>query len=72
MASRRGRHRRDSPQIVEKDARAEAVAADTDASKLLNEAQARTGEVARLAQILRGIRSRNHFGEMVRGALDGK
>jgi hypothetical protein len=70
--ARPGKHRRDSVPIEEREARADAVAADRDASKVLHEAHARSSEVASLARLLRGIRTRNHFGEMVRNALDGK
>lgn len=65
-----GRHRKGVP-AEERQATYEAIATDRQASKTLSEAHARGREVENLTDALRRIRERNHFGEMVRRALDG-
>lgn len=70
--SKRGKHRKDDRTPEGNEAIVEAVAAHDDAAELLEVARARTSEVQNLVSALRAIRTRNHFGEMVRQALDGE
>lgn len=69
--SRRGKHRKSDVTPENQAATEEAVSKHLDASKTLRDAHARSDEVASLVGALRRIRARNHFGEMVREALDG-
>lgn len=71
MARSKGRHRVRQVPDEDKQAKSEALETQHAAGELLKEAHARTGEVASIATALRRIRERNHFGDMVRGALDG-
>lgn len=66
-----GKHRKNGVPPEEVAAKHEAIQTDREATKALIEARKRTSEVRRIAGALRRIRERNHFGEMVRSALDG-
>jgi hypothetical protein len=68
----KGKHRRGAIPPEEKQAGREAIAANVDASKALHEARARTSEVETMSEALKRLRERNHFGEMVIAALNGR
>ncbi len=67
-----GRHRVDGIPAEEKDASYTAKELYDKADKLLQKAHSRSREIQALAWALKRVRERNHFGEMVRSALDGR
>jgi hypothetical protein len=68
MRYRRGKHRAES-RPEDPQAQWEAMETDRAASRQLEAAHDRQSEISELTDMLKRIRERNHFGEMVRKAL---